>query len=761
MDPLEASARAAQLRKELERHNQLYYQDAEPEITDAEYDALMAELKAIETEFPELQSAESPTQRVGGAPLEGFQQVRHPVPMLSIEDVHELKVDEMEQSGAERDSGIIDWYARLARNTGSDQVQVSVEPKIDGVAVAIMYRDGKLEYAATRGDGTAGDDITANVKTIRTVPLQLPAGAPPVFEVRAEVFMPDAGFNKLNEERDAAGEPAFINPRNATAGTLKQLDSRIVAIRPLDIIFHSFGLIEGAEFDSISSFHELLPKLGLQADAWFRTLAGIEDLRAAVAELEQARHGFAYATDGAVIKVDDIASHANLGATSKHPRWACAYKFRPEQKETLLKDVTIQVGRTGVLTPVAELEPVFVSGSTVARATLHNQDEISRKDIRIGDTVVVEKAGEIIPAVVKVVTEKRPLDAKPFVLFDFVDGKCPSCGAAIAQETGFVAWRCPNFACPEKAVTRLKHFGARRMLDIEGLGDAVAEKLVETGLAKSPLDLFTIPHPTLADLLLDPAKLQSGEESKPRRFGEKKAQLLVDSLERAKTMPLDKWLFALGIPNVGESAAFECARLHERFSDISTSAILPKIIEAATSEEKRKEVSPRNRANPPKDEAEKASRQKEHDSIKSAIQAIRDELENFQINADLGPVAAGAVWTFSQSETGQETADKMSELGIDPLSTNHIPPGDSSAESESRPLAGTTWVITGTLSQARDHFKSAILERGGKVAGSVSKNTDYLLAGEKAGSKLTKAESLGVTVIDEAAFEKLVSQSTA
>ncbi len=759
MDPLEAAARAAQLRKELERHNRLYYLDAQPEISDAEYDALMGDLKALETEFPELARADSPTQRVGGAPLEGFEQVKHPVRMLSIEDVHELKDEELtaREGSLERDAGLVEWYGRFARNLGSTSPPLTIEPKIDGVAVSLMYRDGALEYAATRGDGTTGDVITENVKTIRAVPLRLPTEAPAIFEVRAEVFMPNAAFNRLNEERDAAGEPAFVNPRNATAGTLKQLDPRIVATRPLDIIFHSYGLVEGAEIASMSDFRALMLRLGLPVDAWFRTAATLDDLRAAVAELDGDRHGFPYATDGAVVKVDEIALHAQLGTTSKHPRWACAYKFRPEQRETTLRAVTVQVGRTGVLTPVAELDPVFVSGTTVSRATLHNQDEISRKDVRIGDTVVVEKAGEIIPAVVRVIVEKRPPEARPYRLFDAVGGRCPSCGTAIIQEAGFVAWRCPNFACPAKTVTRLKHFGGRRMLDLEGLGDAVAEKLVETGLVKEPLDIFDLDAQTLAQLLLDPAKLQSGEQSKPRRFGEKKAELLLASLERAKSAPLDKWLFALGIPNVGESAALECARLHERFSAVAGSPLLAQVVESARLEERRKEVSPRNRANPPKDDAEKAERTREHDALKEQIEGLRETLAPYNIGPDIGPVASAALVDFFQSQTGQATLEKLRELGFDPASANFAPIPPSPGETaEASPFAGTTWVITGTLSQSRDHFKARIQELGGKVAGSVSKNTTYLLAGEKAGSKLAKAESLGVAVVDEAGFDAMV-----
>lgn len=750
----------AELSAELEKHNRLYYLEAEPEVSDAEYDALMGELKKLEAEFPDLASPDSPTQRVGGAPLDGFVQIKHLVPMLSIEDVHELKPEELESnSSLVAEQNLIGWFERFGRSLGHRDVKLTVEPKIDGVAVSIVYRDGVLDYAVTRGDGTTGDDITQNIRTIRTIPLRLPKGAPPIFEVRGEVFMENEAFAKLNEERDEAGEAAFINPRNATAGTLKQLDPKLVEKRPLDCIFHSYGKVENAPYTSVSEFQDTLEAYGLKRTKWFRQPTSFDELLETIRELNRDRHGFAYATDGAVIKVDEIALHAQLGATSKHPKWACAYKFCPEQKETLIRDITIQVGRTGVLTPVAELEPVFVSGTTVSRATLHNQDEIDRKDVRIGDTVVVEKAGEIIPAVVKVILEKRPEDANPYKIAEAVGGVCPSCGGEITQADGFVAWRCLNFACPAKAVTRLKHFAGRRALDIENLGDAVAIKLVDTRMAISPLDLFALKQVVLADLKMDPAKLQAGGESKPRRFGEKKAAAMIASLERAKTEgSLARWVFALGIPNVGESSAREMARLHRSIKEVAQSEILRAVRAAAELEAEQKEISPRNRANPPKDDAEKVNRQERYDALKAEIAALRGPLEKYQISGDIGPVAAGAALAYFESEAGKEALAQMESLGIDPRSDNYAPePAAAVAAGEGGGgFAGTTWVITGTLSQSRDHFKDLILANGGKVSGSISAKTSYLLAGEKAGSKLAKAEKLGVAVLDEAAFEGML-----
>ena len=723
--------RILELSQELEHHNKLYYQDAEPEISDAEYDALMGELKKLEASHPSLAKADSPTQRVGGAPLDHFEQTKHLVPMLSIEDIHELKDEELAElnnSAASKAENLRDWYLRLSKNLGQANVPVTIEPKIDGVAVSIVYRNGVLDYALTRGDGATGDDITQNIKTIKSIPLRLPDGAPDLFEVRGEVFMPNEAFAKLNEQRDEAGEPAFVNPRNATAGTLKQLDSKLVAARPLDCIFHSYGKVEDAPYTTVDAFQQTLKDYGLKASKWFEQADNVDDLLAIIAKLDEDRHHFPYATDGAVIKVKELALHEELGATSKHPKWACAYKFLPEQKETLLHDITIQVGRTGVLTPVAELEPVFVSGTTVSRATLHNQDEIDRKDVRIGDTVVIEKAGEIIPAVVKVVTSKRPEGSVPFNLYDFVNGQCPSCSGPIEQEEGFVAWRCTNFACPAQAVTRIKHFASRKALDIDGLGTAVAEKLVEKGIITTTLELFDLEVDSLADLLLDPAKLEGGQ-SKPRRLGEKKAALIVASLDDSREAPLSKWVYAMGIPQIGESAAREIGRLHRNLSDIASSVILRDLAELPKYEEL--SISKRKKENHPR-------------------------LAKYQIEAELGPVAAQHMVTFLDSLAGQHVLEKLEALGINPQSDNYDPEKSAALSSES-PIAGKTFVITGTLSKPRPEFKKLIESKGGKVSGSISAKTDYLLAGEKAGSKRTKAESLGVAILDEEAFASMLS----
>ena len=756
------ASKIQQLTHELNRHSELYYQDAKPEISDAEFDTLLDQLKKLEAANPHLIAPDSPTQRVGGAPLDGFEQRQHLVPMLSIEDVHELKDEELEevqqtQPNATRSHNLTHWFERFHRSLGHNEVPLSVEPKIDGVAVSIVYTNQILDYAVTRGDGATGDDITQNIKTIKTIPLRLPDSAPDLFEVRGEVFMPNAAFAKLNEQRIENGEPAFVNPRNATAGTLKQLDSKLVATRPLDCIFHSYGQVDNPPYSTLSEFQTTLKEYGLPTTHWFKTPSSMDDLMNCILQLDEDRHQFAYATDGAVIKVNELAIHSQLGATSKFPKWACAYKFRPEQMETILRDITIQVGRTGVLTPVAELDPVFVSGTTVSRATLHNEDEIQRKDIRLGDTVIIEKAGEIIPSIVKVITEKRTSNSKPFDFFEYVNGKCPSCDSPIVKEDGFAAWKCNDFTCPAQAVTKITHFASRKALDIDGLGESVALKLVEYKLIQTPLDIFKLDHETLSDLQLDPAQKSDGSESKHRRLGEKRAQTILDSLEQSKTeQPLAKWIYSLGIPQVGESASKELSRLHQSINEITNSSILPKITSIAKLEQEQREISPRNRSNPPKTSTEKDTRQNQYNEIKEQITQVKNSLNQYEINSELGPTAAQKAIDFFKSSAGLSTLSSLAELGINPASNNYAPI-PSEQETVDSSITGKAFVITGTLSQPRPAFKKIIEELGGKVSGSISKNTDYLLCGEKGGSKRDKAEKLNVPILDEEAFNKMIS----
>lgn len=687
------------LARELERHNRLYYVEGTSEISDREYDEMFRRLEELEEKHPEWASDNSPTRRVGGEPIEGFKQREHLVPMLSIDDLF-----------SEEEVG--DFYRRLQKGLEREQVDVMIEPKIDGVAVALHYEDGEFSYALTRGDGTEGDLITENVRTIRSIPLRLDLDdAPGWLEVRGEIFMPNEKFAEMNEQRDEDGLAAFKNPRNATAGSLKLLDPREVARRPLDFIAHGVGRLDGWRPETFPELREFLEQAGIPLNGPIWMADSCDSVLEAIHELDEKRHGLGHATDGAVIKVVDFASHERLGATSRAPRWLAAYKYAPEQKETVLREITVQVGRTGTLTPVAELDPVDVSGSTVRRATLHNQDEIDRKDVRVGDTVLIEKAGEIIPAVVKVIPEKRPSDAEPFDLYEAVDGKCPSCGEGIVREEGFVAWKCVNPICPAKSVSQVKQFVSRKALDIEGVGSIVSEKLVERGLVSTILDLFDLSVEQLADLNL-------GTEGEPRVLGEKNATRIVDTVERARTMPLHRWLFGLGIPHVGESAARELARLHRDFESLADSDVL---------EELRK--------------LEKGQRKEDH-----------SDLRDHRIASEVGPSVAGAVLDFFQSDAGQYFLSELKKKEIHPTSENYAPKPDSEEAAESMPLAGKTLVITGTLSAPRDEIKDRIAAIGGKVTGSVSKNTDFLLAGEGGGSKSEKAESLGVEIIDEETF---------
>lgn len=709
--------RIAELRAELNRHNQLYYQDAKPEISDAEYDRLFRELEDLEKANPEFHDPNSPTHRVGGDPLETFEQRAHLLPMLSIDDLFsEEEVNE--------------FFKRLQKGLNLKEIPLTVEPKIDGVACSLVYREGSLDYALTRGDGDRGDDISQNVRTIRNIPLNL-KNAPPLLEVRGEIFMPSEGFARLNIQRDEAGLDTFANPRNATAGTLKSLDPKVVASRPLAFLAHGLGANEGADMENEDDFRKLLDKFQIPRNSPVWYVHTLDEALKAIRELDDKRHDLGHGTDGAVIKVINFKQRETLGFTSRAPRWAAAFKYPPEQKETLLKEITIQVGRTGVLTPVAELEPVFVSGTTVSRATLHNQEEIERKDVRIGDTVIIEKAGEIIPSVVSVVVSKRPENTPPFHLPTALDHKCPSCDGPIEKPDGFVAWRCVNFECPAQAVTSITHFSGRKALDLVGLGESVAIKLVETKLAASPLELFSLSLDNLANLLLDPAKSSDGlTQSKERRFGEKRANTLINSLIKArKEMPLSRWLFAMGISQIGESAALELSRLHEKLSDLPESQIVADLADL-----------------PDFAELSKSKRKKEN----------HPRLQQYKIDDNLGPVAAQHLRTFFRSEAGQTVLEKLRELGINPKSDNFAP--DPNASTEELRFTGKTFVITGTLSVPRQEFKKLIENNGGKVSGAISSKTDFLLSGEGGGSKQTKAESLGVPVIDEIALNKMLEQ---
>ena len=754
MNTNEANLKINELRKLILYHNKLYYDKGTQEINDSEYDELMIELRMLENMYPSLGDDTSPSKIVGGSPLKEFSQVVHPVKMLSIEDIHELKEEEINLKGLNPESNLTEWYHKLISSIDDRDFSLTVEPKIDGVAVTILYENGTIQYAATRGDGSTGDDITQNILTIESIPSEIKNLNEGKVELRGEVYMANKDFERLNESREKNGETKFINPRNATAGTLKQLDPNIVSKRPLKLIFHSFGLVENNKFSKLQDFRQFLIESKLPFDSWYRVIKDEKSLTKSIRELNHDRHTFPYATDGAVIKVNETKHHDRLGQTSRFPKWACAYKYKPEQGQTKLKAITIQVGRTGVLTPVAELEPIFISGTTVSRATLHNDDEIRRKDIRIGDTVIIEKSGEIIPAIIKVNKEKRPSDTKPFNIYDFLGGICPSCDSKIVKEDGFISWKCTNGSCPALLTTSLTHFAGRKMLDLDGLGSSLAETLVTDKIIKHPLELFELDEEKLANLQLSPANLAGGQISKPRRFGEKKAKKLIQSLNRAKEFPLNKWLFAMGIHNFGESAAYECSRLHKNLSEIINSKLIEKIIQRWNIEEWIKS----NSLKKIKSIKEETNREKNittYNSNKQKVDDINKILGPYNIASELGGVACKSLIAFFNSVDGKFTLEKLDRHNIEPKSDNYNPI-NSQDESNDKKLHGSSWVITGTLTKPREHYKKTIEALGGKVVNSVSKNTNYLLAGNKAGSKLNKAENLNVNILSEASFFDLI-----
>jgi DNA ligase (NAD+) len=716
MDRTEAEKNITQLREEIRQHDRLYYQDAAPIISDREYDRLYKELVDLEAQFPDFLTPDSPTQRVGGKPLEAFAQIQHRAPMLSLDNTYS-------------EEEVANFYKRITRLLPDEKIPVVIEPKVDGVAVSVMYEHGRLKYAATRGDGFVGDDITQNIKTIRSVPNQLRGDVPEVFEVRGEAYLDKAGFEKLNKERKAAGLPLFANARNAAAGSLKHLDPRAVAQRPLGIVFYGTGVVEGAEVELHSKIFSFFKRLGLPTHEVWWLAESVDEILKRIRDLDQIRRGFPYQTDGAVIKVDALAQRERLGFTAKSPRWAIADKYAAERVETRLNDIIIQVGRTGILTPVAVLEPVFVSGSTVGRATLHNEDEIKRKDIRIGDTVVIEKAGEVIPAVVEVVKSKRPRDAKPFDFAKHIHGKCPVCGGPIGRDPEFVAWRCENLHCPAQTTRRVEFFAARGALDIESIGGIVADRLVERGLVREPLDLFELKVEKLG-------KLNLGTDEAARVFGEKNATKAIKAIERARTLPLARWLFALAIPDVGKTTATQLAHSHDTIDDIADSQLLRDVLDYHQKREQKES---------PGEVADRL--------IKAGFaKRSKGKSANHGIVTEVGPVVAQSVLDFFASPVGKRILRRMKDLGIEPKSEKV-----STKKAAELPLAGKTFVLTGTLpSLTREEATEKIRALGGHVTGSVSKKTDYVLAGTEPGSKFDKAKELGVRIIHEAELRKML-----
>lgn len=649
-----------QLRTEVRRHDELYYRQSTQEISDFDYDALKRELAALESANPELPLAASPTSTVGDDRVEGFASYRHRLPMQSLDNTYS-------------EDEFVAFVARVEKGLEIEKPRFTVEPKIDGVAVSVTYEKGELVRAVTRGNGIEGDDVTANVRFIKSLPARLFGTVlPDVIEIRGEIFMQVEEFDRLNVERREAGLEEFKNPRNLAAGTVKMLDRAEVAKRKLDIVLYGLGECQPAVVSSQCEYRKQLAEWGLPIVECFWEVEGAKAAWSAVEELDAIRGGFAFPTDGAVVKLDSFRQQDSLGATSKAPRWAIAVKFAAEQAETVLDSITIQVGRTGSLTPVAELQPVQLAGTTVSRATLHNQEEMARKDVRVGDTVIVEKAGEIIPAVVRVVLEKRPEGSEAFVFPE----NCPACGTSVSKIEGEVAVRCLNIECPDQVRGRLEHYASRQCLDIEGLGEAVVDQLVAKGAVSNISDIYRLDYEQLLDL---------------EKFAEKSARNLLAAIEASKGVELWRLLHGLGIPQVGASAAKDLA--------------------------------------------------KAFGGVKELIEASLERL----VEVDgIGEKTASGIIAYFADEKNKAVLDVLFEFGMNPEAPEML-------SEEEAIFAGKTFVITGTLpTLKRNEAKALVESKGGKVAGSVSKKTDFLVAGEAAGSKLTKAELLGVEVIDEA-----------
>lgn len=661
---------AARLRAEIDRHNRLYYVEAAPEISDKEFDLLLKSLEAIEAAHPELITPDSPTQRVGGQPLEGFRTVQHAIPMLSIDNTYTF-------------DGVREWDARIRRGLEpGEPVRYVVELKVDGVAASLRYEQGRLVLGSTRGDGYRGDDITQNLRTVRGIPLHLSNGPPDLVEVLGEVYMPNAELVRLNDLRRANGEPPFANPRNATAGSLKQLDPRICAQRRLRFAAHGLGLTVGLERKFYSEILQDFKAWGLPTTSGTTVLDSIEAVIDHAQEWAERRNQLDFQTDGLVVKVDDLHQRERLGARSKSPRWMVAYKHEAEQALTRIEGITVQVGKTGRLTPVAELTPVLLAGTTVRRASLHNADEIARKDVRIGDTVLIQKAGEIIPQVVRVEPEARTGSEIPYQFPDH----CPSCGAPVERVEGLVDLRCSN--TPSGCAARLKewvrYFASRSAMDIDGLGEKLIDQLVDQELVRSLADLYRLDEDTLAGL---------------ERMGKKSATNLVQSLQASRSRPLDRFLTGLAIRHVGTRVA---EILAERFG---------------------------------------------------TLEAIRvASIDDLAATPGIGPIVATSVHDFFQDPPHHRQIDDLLSVGVHPTP---VTAPDPSARAL-LPLAGQTFVITGTLpKRSRAEAEAMIRQAGGKATSSVSKSTTFVVAGDDPGSKLERAHQLQIPVIDEAQLELL------
>ena len=662
--------RIEQLRDQINQHNYAYYVLDDPVIPDSEYDRLMRELQQLEADNPEFFSETSPTQRVGAEPLKAFNQVSHSIPMLSLDNA--FSREEM-----------TDFINRIRDRLKTDNSpDFAVEPKLDGLAISIRYENGQLVTAATRGDGFTGEDVTQNVKTIPAIPLKLLGkNYPGVLEIRGEIFMPKKGFEKLNRLAIEKGEKTFANPRNAAAGSLRQLDSKITASRPLSFFCYGLGEVSSTELPGThSESMQLLKVWGIPVSPELKVVSGIEALSRVYQEIGEKREALPYDIDGVVYKVDDFLLQEQLGFVSRAPRWAVAWKFPAQEEITTVEAIEFQVGRTGSITPVARLKPVFVGGVTISNATLHNMDEIQRKDVRVGDTVFIRRAGDVIPEVVRVIHDKRPSGTQPVVM----PSQCPVCDSDIIRIEGEAVARCSGgLFCPAQRKEAIKHYASRKAMDIDGLGDKLVEQLVDLDLIKTPADLYELTVEKVAEL---------------ERMAQKSAENLVNALEKSKSTSLERFIYALGIREVGEATA---RNLANHFKSI--------------------------------------------DAIKNASE------EELQQTQDIGPVVASFIKSFFEQPHNNEVIQKLIDSGVH---WSAIQTTDNASSN----LAGLTFVLTGTLSKPRDEYKTMLLQAGAKVSGSISAKTDYLVAGEKAGSKLGKAEKLGVKIIREDQLVNMLSE---
>ncbi len=663
MDKQAAERRISELRNQINRHNWFYYAEDRPEIGDADYDKLFHELVKLEEQFPELASADSPTRRVGAPPLEKFVQVRHRTPMLSLED-------------AFSEAEMLDFDERVKRFLGlpaGKDIDYVCEPKMDGLAVELIYENGAFTVGSTRGDGFVGEDVTQNLKTVKTIPLRLNIKQPPqLLELRGEVYLSLSAFQKLNQEREEAGEPPFANPRNAAAGSLRQLDSRITAKRPLSIFCYAPGEATGAEFASQHGFLTAIPHWGVPVNPLARKVANIQGVLAYYREISAKRESLPYEIDGVVVKVDSFSLQRELGEKTRSPRWAVAYKFPPRQAITVVERIGPSVGRTGVVTPVAFLKPVEVSGVTVSRATLHNWEELEKKDIREGDTVVVERAGDVIPAVVQVIADRRPTDAKKIP----IPQTCPECGSEVVKIPGEVAIRCMGLSCPAQIRESIIHFASRNAMDIDGLGEKYIEQLLRLGLVKNVADLYY---------------LSKDHFMRFERMGEKLADNLLTAIEQSKQRELSRFIYALGIRQVGEHTAKLLANAFGSMENLE-----------------------------------------------------RTDPEELLSIREIGPQVASSILSFFHNQENLQVIRRLVEAGVRPTVAEKKVGGK---------FTGKTFVFTGSLTRfSRDEAKRMVENAGGHAAGSVSKKTDYVVAGAEAGSKLDKARELGVQVISEEEF---------